>query len=783
MDNFDLANYEENSTSDFEPDYFESPPQDLLSMLNPSQQEAVTMIEGPVLALAGPGSGKTRALTHRIAYLVQQCKIPPWNILAVTFTNKAAKEMKNRLATMLSDRQVYSLSVGTFHSLCARWLRRDIETLGHYDANFVIYDTADQESLMKRAIRDLNLDDKRWKPSAVLHVISNAKNEMITVDKFQPRNYQEEVMGRLYERYQGLLIENNALDFDDLLLITHRLLKQNKEILERYQQNFIHVMVDEFQDTNMVQYDLARMLAGGHGNLFVVGDPDQGIYSWRGADYRNVFNFRKDYPAHRLINLSQNYRSTEVILSAAKQIIRKNRNRIDNDLFTQRGTGTKIEVKEAYNDEEEAKFVVSEIRRLTTHEQFSLGEVAVMYRTNAQSRVLEESFIAHNMPYILVRGTRFYDRKEVKDMLAYLRLIHNPEDSLSLRRIINVPARAIGEKTISDLENLAFQSHLTPWQAMQKLSADGTGSPFTSRSHKALVGFADLMRLLVAAKANFSLTELFDMVTARTSYQSFIKDGTEEGESRWENVLELRRATIELGELPASETLSQFLENVALVADVDALKEGTAAPALLTLHAAKGLEFRVVFMVGMEEGICPHSRSMADAEQMEEERRLAYVGVTRAEDRLYFTHALRRRGYSGFEETATPSRFLGDISPDLLQEDGRRKPAKNQSTATPAPAKPATPNPARWNQPAVTPPPVKPAPPNPARWNQPAEKPLPSPLKTDSYKVGETVFHRKYGQGTIIAVEQAKDDVYLQVAFPSNGIKKLAASIAPLERR
>ncbi len=743
---------------------------DFLTMLNPEQQEAVTTIEGPILALAGPGSGKTRALTHRIAHLVKNCDIAPWHILAVTFTNKAAREMKSRLATMLTDRQTYSLSVGTFHSLCARWLRRDIETLGIYDSNFVIYDTSDQEAIIKRAVRELNLDEKKWKPSAIQHVISSAKNEMITTDKFQPRTYQEEVTARVYERYQKLLIESNALDFDDLLLVTHQLLKQNESVRQRYQENYIHVMVDEFQDTNGVQYELAKMLAAGHRNIFAVGDMDQSIYSWRGADYRNVLRFREDYPTHKLIRLSQNYRSTETILNAAKQIICKNKNRIDNNLFTQRGEGAKIEIKEVYNDEEESQFVVSEIRNLVADGHFSLGDMAVMYRTNAQSRVLEEAFVANNMPYLLVRGTRFYDRKEIKDILAYLRLIYNPEDSVSLKRIINVPPRAIGEKTIGELDRWAVGLRITSWQALQRLRNEEDGregeAPFPNRSRKALVNFAELMRLLLGAKENFSLTELFDMLIARTSYQSFIKDGTEEGEGRWENVLELRRAITEFGGLKAGETLSEFLENVALVADVDALKEDAAAVALLTLHSAKGLEFPVVFMVGMEEGICPHSRSMQDVEGMEEERRLAYVGVTRAKERLYFTHAFRRRGYSGFEETSTPSRFLGDISLDLVQDNNRRKTTKSQ---------------------AVTPPPAKAAPPPPSatHWGQPSvrQNSANAPVKTGVYKVGEVVHHRKYGEGTVIAVEQSKDDEYVQVAFPGNGIKKLAVSIAPLERR
>lgn len=444
---------------------------DFLAELNPAQREAVTTVQGPVLALAGPGSGKTRALTFRIAYLIRACHIAPWHILAVTFTNKAAREMKSRLEQMLSPNQVASLSVGTFHALCARWLRQDIETLGHYTRNFTIYDTDDQQATVKRAIRDLDLDDKAWKPTSIHHAISKAKNEMITPDKFPRRSYQEEIMGRIYERYQKVLIENNALDFDDLLLITLQLFRHNPAVREKYQQQYEHVMVDEFQDTNMVQYELTKFVAGGQRNIFVVGDLDQGVYSWRGADYRNVLRFREDYPDHKLIRLSQNYRSTDTILAAAKNLIRQNKNRIDNDLFTERGQGAKIRVIEAYNEREEAGFVADEIRRLQQG-GVSLGDMAIMYRTNAQSRLPEESFIQRNIPYVLVRGTSFYQRKEVKDALAYLRLLYNPEDSVSLERIINVPPRAIGAKTVSDLYQWAFALGTTPWQALQKLVTD-----------------------------------------------------------------------------------------------------------------------------------------------------------------------------------------------------------------------------------------------------------------------------------------------------------------------
>ncbi len=741
---------------------------DLVTSLNPAQQEAVTTVEGPILALAGPGSGKTRALTHRIAYLIRACHIPPWQLVAVTFTNKAAREMRFRLETMLSEAQVNRLAVGTFHALCARWLRQDVEIMGKYDRNFVIFDSNDQTAVVKRALRDLNLDDKRWKPNPIHYMISKAKNDLILPDKFVTRTYEEEIAGRVYERYQEILIENNALDFDDLLLVTHQLFRRHESVLEKYQQKYQHVLVDEFQDTNMVQYELTKMLAAGHRNLFVVGDLDQSIYSWRGADYRNVLRFREDYPDHKLIRLSRNYRSTETILQAAQHVIRQNQHRIENDLFTERGVGAKVCVVEAYNGYDEAKFVVDEIERLNVTDGISPGQVAVMYRTNAQSRVIEETFISRGIPYVLVRGTRFYDRKEIKDMLAYLRLIHNPEDSISLGRIINVPARGIGKKTIADLERWAFQIGGTPWQAIQQLVADeevsqtdsesGLNAPFKARAHKALVAFGRMMNMLISAKSKMPLTDLFDLAVARTGYKTDINDGMPEGDERWENLQELRRVADEFAGVDDEEALALFLERVALVSDVDALVEEGTATALLTLHAAKGLEFPVVFMVGMEEGLFPHSRSFNDVEQMEEERRLAYVGITRAKDRLYLTRAFRRAMY-GLEELTIPSQFLSDIPPALLDEgDSQAQPAASRSGIGTAAAQPVS---SRWNQPAATPP----------------------SAKTASYQVGQHVYHQKFGDGTVIGVEMEGSEEYVQVAFPQQGIKKLAASYAPLEKR
>ena len=630
--------------------------------------------------------------------------------------------------------------------------------------------------MIKRAIRDLDLDDKRWKPRSIQYAISKAKNEMLTPEKFPTRTYPDEITARAYERYQQLLVESNALDFDDLLLVTFRLFKNHPPVLETYQQLYQYVMVDEFQDTNMVQYDLTTMLAGGQRNIFVVGDLDQGVYSWRGADYRNVLHFREDFAEHKLIRLSRNYRSTETILEAAKEVISKNQNRLDNNLFTDRGQGSKIRLVEAYNEHEEASFILDEIQRLERQGEFFPGEIAIMYRTNAQSRIIEETFIARGLPYILVRGTRFYDRKEVKDALAYLRLLHNPEDSVSLNRIINVPARAIGNKTLTDLERWAFQLALTPWQAIQLLvdEADGIDqsdlpdipAPFKSRARKSLVTFGQMMNMLLGAKTKLNLSELFDLMIARTGYKGFVKDNTPEGDERWDNLQELRRVADEFRHLEGDEALAQFLEQVALVADVDALGEAGTAPALLTLHTAKGLEFPVVFMVGMEDGIFPHSRSFSDSEQMEEERRLAYVGITRAKDRLYLTRAFRRSNY-GYDEPTIPSRFLKDIPQELLDDHYQRQ------TASPLSRR----NQSRRSYGGGSAPST--------RWQQRGQSPSSSASTTftGGYRSGDQVYHNKFGEGTVISVEREGSDEFVEVAFPNQGIKKLSASIAQLEKR
>jgi len=556
----------------------------ILAGLNPTQREAVEAIEGPVLVLAGPGSGKTRVLTHRVAYLVRECGIPPYNIVAVTFTNKAAGEMRARLANLIGS-QLQKLTIGTFHAICVRILRREAEVLGlHRD--FVIYDSSDQLSLVRRALKDLNLDDKMYRPQAIHGAM---------------------IAGRVYKRYQEMLAANNALDFDDLLMRTVYLFREHPDVLDKYQRRYVYILVDEWQDTNTAQYELVRLLAGKRRNVFVVGDEDQSVYGWRGADYRNVMRFRQDFPEVRIILLEQNYRSTQTILDVANAVIAPNVHRTPKRLRTDKGKGVPIVIHEAYNEVEEAQYVVETISRLVAQGEARPGDCAVMYRTNAQS-------------------TRFYARAEIKDVLAYLRVIHNPADNVSLARILNVPRRGIGARTRAALESLAAQMGTSLYGALQVLkketeeteetegNSENRGKVLTARMRKPLLRFAELLDGLIAMRDKVSVPELLDRMLEVTGYESYLRDGSDEGEDRWSNVMELFTVAREYAALPPDEALTTFLEEVSLVSDVDNLDENTDAPTLLTLHAAKGLEFPVVFIVGLEEGLLPHSRSFDDAE-------------------------------------------------------------------------------------------------------------------------------------------------------------------------
>jgi len=752
---------------------------DFLEELNPKQREAVQAECGPVLVLAGPGSGKTRVLTYRVAYLVRARDVAPWHIVAVTFTNKAAREMRERLASsgdgdsrrprLLSDRQVEGLTVGTFHATCARILRRESNSLPGRDNNFVIYDTNDQLALVRQAVRELNLDEKKTKPSAILNAISKCKNDLIGPDAFRANSYFEEIVARVYLKYQQLLQTNNAFDFDDLIMVTVELLRSRRDLLIAYQQRFRHVLVDEFQDTNLAQYELVKLIAGSEPSLFAVADEDQSIYSWRGADYRNVLRFRKDYPQHCLILLEQNYRSTATILEAAKHVIRRNADRVDKDLFTRRGAGARIRVVEMYDERAEAQFVVDEIIRLQASDGHPAGSCAVMYRTNAQSRALEEEFIARGMPYRLVRGTRFYERKEIRDALAYLRLVNNPHDSVSLARIINVPPRGIGAQTLADLERWAFKLGVSTYDALLKLEAKSRGErlplpgPFSGRARNALLRFEELLTHLIAERSRVALPELFDLILVTSGYRDYVRDGSVEGQERWDNLMELRGVTTEFAALEPAEALPAFLERVALVADVDGLNDSDSGPALLTLHAAKGLEFPTVFIVGMDEDILPHIRSTDSREALEEERRLCYVGMTRAKDRLYLLHT-RQRTALGQGGASVPSRFLKDIPPELIE--GRATSRRQRADDREIPRNQTGRADVRVS------------------WQTriPATSVKPESVRTAAFKAGDTVVHAKFGEGIVVASHLTADDEEIEVAFPKQGVKRLSATIAPLQR-
>ncbi len=733
---------------------------DLLAGLNDAQKLAVTTPFGPVLVLAGPGSGKTRVLTHSIAYRISQLGVRPYSLLAVTFTNKAAREMEHRVEEMLGE-EMRGLTLGTFHGVCVRILRREAEKLP-FDSNFVIFDADDQESLVKTALRDLDIDEKRYRPGAVHGSISRAKNELILPEDYPINTYRDEVVRRVYEKYQQLLIASNGVDFDDLLLWTSTLLEQDPAVREKYARRYENILVDEFQDTNTAQYQLLRHLASQHGNLFVVGDADQSIYRWRGADYRNVRRFEEDFPDSRTILLEENYRSTQKILDAAMAIIKPNRNRTHKNLQAIRGTGQKVTLHEAYDDRAEALYVVDTIATLTATKQASAGDFAIMYRTNAQSRLLEEAFLHAGLPYKLVGAQRFYGRREIKDIIAYLRLAYNPADEVSLTRVINTPPRRIGAKTIAALRQLGGRARLSAGVLIQDLSR-GESSPwfaeFPGRTAVPLADFGLALARWRAALPELSPLQLMDLIIGDIGYEAWLDTSNDEGLSRWENVLELRRLASEY----ETRGLQSFLEDVALISDQDTLGDDAHVPTLLTLHAAKGLEFPIVFLVGLEDGTLPHARSFEDPEAMEEERRLLYVGITRAKDHLFLVHARNRAAY-GYAEPTEPSRFLGDIPDELLSglnggRQGRGTPKGNlqpRGAASPLP---------RWEAAPVD---------GGFRQAQPAE------VKR-KFAAGMKVRHETWGEGMVLNSRLQDGDETVDIFFAGAGLKRVAASLARLD--
>ncbi len=704
---------------------------DYLSDLNPPQREAVEHMGGPLLIVAGAGSGKTRVLTYRIANLIHAHRVSPWDILALTFTNKAAGEMKERVERLIGIPS-RDMMIGTFHSSCARILRREIAPLG-YSSNFSIYDDADSIRLITRCLEELNLDRKTYHPRAVKAVISLAKNEMVDEESFAGADgdFFLEVAAQVYRLYQQRLRASDALDFDDLLALMVNLFELYPSALERYRERYKHVLVDEYQDTNVVQYRLVKMLAEEHRNLCVVGDDDQGIYSWRGADIRNILEFEKDYPDARVIKLEQNYRSTGRILSAAGSVVVNNPGRKEKTLWTSNPEGEQVRYHMATDEHGEARFVCAEVERLAA-EGRRYDEAAVFYRTHAQSRVLEESLVRLNIPYRVFGGTRFYERAEIKDIVAYLRVIANPRDEVSLRRIINVPTRGIGKTTVACVEAHA-RSHGLSFRDALGEAADVQG--LGPRPVKCISGLLELMDGLCAFAGEHEVDELLEQVWERSGYMADLESQrTIEAETRAENLRELLSVASDFKQEYGTVTLDDFLERVSLVGETDELDTSGGYLSLMTLHNAKGLEFPVVFMVGMEEGIFPHMRSMESEEELAEERRLCYVGMTRAEQLLYMTHAAVRSLWGGL--SANPaSRFLMELPGEHVEE---------------------------------------------VAWHDEGAPGVEVPASELELQPGDAVMHAKWGRGTVVGLLELENDVEITVEFPEVGVKRLLLSFAPL---
>lgn len=741
---------------------------DLLDKLNPQQREAVTSVDGPVLVLAGPGSGKTRVLTHRIAHLIREVGVPAHHIVSVTFTNKAAGEMRERVEGLLGGR-TDGLQIGTFHAICARLLRVEAG-MGSlpYTRDYTIYDTDDQLAVVKAALSALNVDTKKTQPGRVLGAISAAKNELLTPEDYPAgRDYFSEIVRRAYPIYQQRLQDSNALDFDDLLMQTVLLLRRDESARQKYQRRFEYILVDEFQDTNQAQYQLVRLLAAPQDNVFVVGDEDQGIYAFRGADYRNVMQFRRDYPAARVILLEQNYRSTQIVLDTARAVIDRNRHRTPKALFTDRAGGRKITIHEAYSEADEGEFVVSVIAKQMKR-GLKFRDFAVMYRTNAQSRALEDAFVKAKVPYRLVGGVGFYKRREVKDLLAYLKLVVNPNDRVSFDRVVNVPGRGIGESSTARFESWAAAQYGSLSAALEA-TASGVVLPFSGRAARSMTEFAELLRDLRELTAENDLLMVFDELVARTGYTLYlseISDTDEQAAERQENVRELRGLVSERRDL----ALTDFMIEMSLVSDVDALDRDADTVTLLTLHAAKGLEFPIVFITGVEEGLLPHSRSLSEPDAMAEERRLFYVGITRARDELYLSYAFRRVLY-GDSALAAASRFLEDIPSELtegvsaqIRSMRDRAGYQRETSWDDAP-------PERVKTPANRGSKVIPFP----------GRETPRPAAELRFKTGMKVFHATFGEGIVISSKKVGDDEEVSIRFDKVGFKLLSAAFARLQ--
>ena len=738
---------------------------DSIQGLNSQQAEAVRTTQGPMLILAGAGSGKTKVLTCRNAYLLEQ-GIRPYRILAITFTNKAAAEMRARVDKMVGPlaAQVWLF---TFHAFCARLLRRELDKLGgRYTNNFAIYDAADSKNLLKQVLKEMNVDEKHFQ--GLQSVISNYKNQLLSpldVAKVA-RDWHAKKVAEAYDLYEKKLELNNALDFDDLLLLTVKLLQSNTEVREKYQDKFQYIMVDEYQDTNRVQYLLTQLLAGKYRNLCVVGDADQSIYGWRGADIRNILDFEKDYPEAKLIKLEQNYRSTQVILDAANAVIENNTGRKPKNLWTDKGKGQPIIYYQATDERDEARYVVERLQELQRQEHISYGDAAVLYRTNTQSRVFEEILVKSGIPYIMVGGTKFYERKEVKDILAYLQVVHNPHDGLSLQRIINVPRRGIGDATIAKLQDYAAENNISLFEAV---SAAGEVPGISPRFAAKLDELSSLLFEFIGLSSEVSTKELMENVLSRTGYMEELEQSQNaQDQSRVDNIKELLSVAEDFAKMDEEDTLENFLAHVALVSDIDVAdqenkdKKAEDCLTLMTLHSAKGLEFPIVFLAGMEEGLFPHARTLMDEEEIEEERRICYVGITRAERRLFLSRA-RMRTVFGRTVAYPPSRFLREIPRNLVGI--YKRPEEKRFAAV---------------RPAVQPRENRPV----GSWFQSKSSFLPKENSmTTNFQTGDRVTHAKWGEGLVVSVKNTPDGQEVKVAFGNGGgIRSLLTKFAVLKK-
>lgn len=725
----------------------------LLTGLNKEQQQAVQHTEGPLLILAGAGSGKTKVLTVRIAHLLAQ-GVNPYEILAITFTNKAAKEMKSRVEGLVGD-VANRIWLSTFHSFCAKFLRFEIDSFLGYNSNFTIYDTSDSQAVIKAALKALNLDDKYYPVGAMIAAISDAKNKLLFASDFrkQARDFYQQKVADVYEYYERELRKNNALDFDDLLLVAVKLLQSNATVLDKYSHRFRYVMIDEYQDTNHAQYLLAKLLASHWKNIAVVGDADQSIYAWRGADIQNILDFEKDYPNCTSIKLEQNYRSTKIILDAANAVIDNNEGRPEKNLWTDKIEGAKIQHFTAQSEHEEAAFIGDTIAKKHDIHDVPYGDMAILYRTNAQSRVLEEALIKRALPYTMVGGTKFYDRKEIKDVLAYLRVLYNPFDDLSLLRIINVPKRSIGATTVAKLQDYAREKGTSLFMTLTQLHLIDS---IKGKTKEKLEEFGILIFTLVSEMEDKTVLDILESILDRTGYLAQLEESTDpQDQACAENIGELLSVAKDFQDTNPSGTVEDFLEQVALVNDVDSFEQEEAKVTLMTLHAAKGLEFPIVFLCGLEEGLFPHSRTLMNPEEIEEERRLAYVGITRAEKELYISNATTRTVF-GRTSSYLPSRFIDEIPEELV--DGLR-------------AKRKVPDDIKRHVPqhmSVT--------------SRPVTKPIVRNEVIADWKVGDTAIHSKWGNGKVINVTGEGAGMKLTIEFPTQGVRVVMAKFAPVKK-